>query len=264
MSTKMKTTKPRARVRARVGGGGGVAGTRASADAPASANEDAAAGARVRARDASRVSRAVASGTAPGADVTASAGTRKRQARGEKRIEAILDAAARVFADGGYEPATTNAIAAAAGISPGSLYQFFGNKEQIAERLAARYAEQLEAVHARALDPAVAALPLAKAIDRMVDPFLAFHRDAIGFDALFVGSSASPPLDETVRRGLEAVFHARAPKVDPHTIRLCAFTCMRLFKALLPTAISGSKAEQREATQELKTVLRRYMEPVIG
>src|SRR6266511_1332655 len=49
----------------------------------------------------------------------------------------ILDAAAGVFADAGYERATTNAIAAAAGISPGSLYQFFPNKEAIAEALAA-------------------------------------------------------------------------------------------------------------------------------
>lgn len=205
------------------------------------------------------------------AAAAAAAEPRKRQARGEKRIEEILDAAARVFAESGYEPATTNAIAAAAGISPGSLYQFFSNKDQIVERLAARYAEQLKDVQARALDPSIAALPLAKAVDRMVDPYLAFHRETAGFNALFVGSFVSPalasciePIDGTIQRGLEALFQARAPKVDPHTIRLSASICVRLFKALLPAAISGSKSEQREATQELKAVLRRYMEPIIG
>jgi AcrR family transcriptional regulator len=183
----------------------------------------------------------------------------------------ILDAAARVFAGVGYDQATTNAIAAEAGISPGSLYQFFANKEQIALRLAESYAERLKAVHADALDPALATLPLPKAIDRMVDPFLAFHRGAVGFDALFSGSSVSPeraacasPLEESVQRGLEAIFHARAPKVSPADIRVSAWTCVRLFKAFLPSAISGSKAQQRQATQELKTVLRRYMRPVIG
>ncbi|WP_207943797.1 helix-turn-helix domain-containing protein, partial [Actinomadura sp. KC345] len=39
--------------------------------------------------------------------------------------------------------ATTNRIAAAAGISPGSLYQFFPNKEAIAEALADRFSTQM-------------------------------------------------------------------------------------------------------------------------
>lgn len=195
----------------------------------------------------------------------------RRQARGEKRIAEILDAAAQVFASAGYDQATTNAIAAAAGISPGSLYQFFANKEQIARALADSYVERLQVVHAAALDPALATLPLAKAIDRMVDPFLAFHREAVGFNALFSGSSVSPelaacasPLEESVQRGLEAIFHARAPKVSAADIRTSAWTCMRLFKAFLPSAVSGPKAQQRQATQELKTVLLRYTEPVIG
>jgi AcrR family transcriptional regulator len=44
----------------------------------------------------------------------------------------------------GYEEATTNHIAAQAEISPGSLYQFFSNKEEIAQALATRYTEELQ------------------------------------------------------------------------------------------------------------------------
>ena len=68
----------------------------------------------------------------------------RRQARGERRIAQLLDAAAAVFAETGYEAATTNAIAARAGVSPGTLYQFFANKASIAEALADRYADQLQ------------------------------------------------------------------------------------------------------------------------
>jgi AcrR family transcriptional regulator len=75
----------------------------------------------------------------------------KRQERGKRRIAAILDVAAEVFADVGYDAATTNAIAARAEISPGSLYQFFPNKEAIAEALAARYVAELQATHNAAL-----------------------------------------------------------------------------------------------------------------
>ena len=65
----------------------------------------------------------------------------KRQARGEARIDQILIAAAECFGEHGYEATTTNRIAARAGISPGSLYQFFKNKEDIAHALATRYTE---------------------------------------------------------------------------------------------------------------------------
>lgn len=70
--------------------------------------------------------------------------TPRRQQRGLQRIEQILDAAETVIAGDGYETATTNQIASAAGISPGSLYQYFANKKAIAEALCRRYIEELD------------------------------------------------------------------------------------------------------------------------
>src|SRR3546814_7642197 len=64
-----------------------------------------------------------------------------RRERGERRIEQIIGAAEEVLVERGYERTTTNAIAERAGISPGSLYQFFRNKDEIAEALAGRYSE---------------------------------------------------------------------------------------------------------------------------
>lgn len=62
---------------------------------------------------------------------------RRRQARGERRIAQLLQAAAGVFCRTGYAAASTNAIAREAGVSPGTLYQFFPNKEAIAVELGA-------------------------------------------------------------------------------------------------------------------------------
>jgi AcrR family transcriptional regulator len=61
-------------------------------------------------------------------------------------VARIVDAAGRVLGEHGYEGASTHRIAAEAGISGGSLYQYFANKdavvaavlEQFSERLAAR------------------------------------------------------------------------------------------------------------------------------
>jgi AcrR family transcriptional regulator len=46
-------------------------------------------------------------------------------------VERILDAGRQVLIERGYDGATTNRIAEVAGISPGSLYQYFPNKEAI-------------------------------------------------------------------------------------------------------------------------------------
>ena len=54
-----------------------------------------------------------------------------RQHRSRQTRQRILDAAARVFADHGYAAGTTNRIAERAGLSIGSLYQYFPNKDVI-------------------------------------------------------------------------------------------------------------------------------------
>ena len=53
------------------------------------------------------------------------------QPRAHETRGRILEAAARVFAERGYSAGTTNRIAAAAGLSVGSLYQYFPNKDAI-------------------------------------------------------------------------------------------------------------------------------------
>ncbi len=58
-------------------------------------------------------------------------------------VETILEAATRVFVEQGYARATTNRIAAAAGVSVGSLYQYFPSKDAIAVELLRRYREGL-------------------------------------------------------------------------------------------------------------------------
>ena len=53
------------------------------------------------------------------------------QERSRRTVARILDAAARILIADGYAAASTNAIAAEAGLSPGSVYQYFPNKDAI-------------------------------------------------------------------------------------------------------------------------------------
>jgi AcrR family transcriptional regulator len=61
-----------------------------------------------------------------------------RQARSLATVEVILDAAALLLVDEGYEQATTNRIAERAGVSIGSLYQYFPNREAVVAAVAHR------------------------------------------------------------------------------------------------------------------------------
>jgi AcrR family transcriptional regulator len=58
-------------------------------------------------------------------------------------VERIIDAAARVLTEHGYDGASTNRIAATAGISSGSLYQYFPNKDAIVTAVLERFSDQL-------------------------------------------------------------------------------------------------------------------------
>lgn len=85
---------------------------------------------------------------------SASARKKPKQARSAAMVEGILEAAARVFIKQGFAKATTNRIAEAAGISVGSLYQYFPSKDAIAVELLRRYRERVVNTIARRVQEA--------------------------------------------------------------------------------------------------------------
>ncbi len=66
-----------------------------------------------------------------------------RQARAREKIGLILDAAVRILDREGAAGLTTNRIAEVAGISVGTLYQYYANKQQVLEALARREVAQV-------------------------------------------------------------------------------------------------------------------------
>ncbi len=61
------------------------------------------------------------------------------QKRSRETVEVILEAATQVFIQMRYSAGTTNRIAERAGVSIGSLYQYFPNKDAIPASLAERH-----------------------------------------------------------------------------------------------------------------------------
>src|SRR2546430_12538856 len=117
----------------------------------------------------------------------------RRQKRGVLRVEEILQAAGALFAERGYDKVTTNMIAARAGISPGSLYQFFPNKEAITQAFAANAIEQLHRVYDTMLSSEAPTLPFQTFLETFIDRIVAFNRSCPGYLALELGLPNSSP-----------------------------------------------------------------------
>jgi len=142
----------------------------------------------------------------------------RRRARGVQRIASILNAAETVFTEMGYDEATTNHIAAQAGISPSSLYQFFSNKEEIVQALAAQYTEELQGVYDSVFSIEAASLPLARWLNQIIDGLVTFHLAHPAFLLLFSRnsplsqfSSLAHALQQEVQTRFAFGFQRRAP-----------------------------------------------------
>ncbi|MBA3824798.1 MAG: TetR/AcrR family transcriptional regulator [Ktedonobacterales bacterium] len=193
-----------------------------------------------------------------------------QQGRGTRRIAQILDAAAEIIGEVGYDATTTSLIAARAHTAIGSLYQFFPNKEAIVQGLLERYRADLRDLHSKVLTPDLLTLPLPTLLDRIIDPLMDFEMGQRGFKALFVGVHASPEIaqatramtDEVARR-FAGIFTERLPALDPTLALRYSTITLSIVKAFLGLAASPVLPREVLVT-ELKTVLLRYLEPLVG
>ena len=193
-----------------------------------------------------------------------------RRARGLQRIASILDAAETVFAKAGYDEATTHQIAEEAGISPGSLYQFFSNKEEIAQALATRYVEELKLVYTTIFSLEAATLPFSAWLDQIVDALIAFHLTHPAFHTLFDAppslevAGLTQQLPKELQTRFELGFQVRAPHLSATQRRLSATMSVQLFRSVPRLVLHAEEAERRLLVSELKTLLQRYLEPYLG
>jgi AcrR family transcriptional regulator len=101
-----------------------------------------------------------------------------QRANGKLRVAAILEAAAVVIAEKGYEGATMAEIAVRSSTKIGSLYRFFPNKESLADMLVVSARENVDAVFDR-FDPGVNTLSIRDLADRLMALILElFNRPA--------------------------------------------------------------------------------------
>jgi AcrR family transcriptional regulator len=97
------------------------------------------------------------------------------QERSRVTVDALVDATARILIKEGYDRASTNKIAAMAGVSIGSLYQYFPSKEALVAAVIARHSEELSHV-VRETYLKIAAQPIEVGAREFVTAAIAAHR----------------------------------------------------------------------------------------
>jgi len=194
---------------------------------------------------------------------------RVRTPQGKLRIESLLRAAERVFGKIGYHATTTNAIAKEADVSVATLYQFFPNKEAIAEMLALRYADKLAEALQAIRHETLTSVDIENLVSRLVDPLINFHKEYPAFRTLLTEAPASSATERkqalsTANNGAVAkLFMTRNPKLSNEQALLTAQACIAVFVGFLPL-IAGTKDDaRRKYIKTLKEVLVRFLEPVI-
>jgi AcrR family transcriptional regulator len=150
------------------------------------------------------------------------------------------------------------------------LYQFFSNKEEIAQALAARYIEELQRVYSTVFSVEAATLPFSQWLDQIVDALIAFHLAHPAFHILF---DAPPSLEvgglmrqlpNELQTRFELGFQVRTPDLSPTQRRLSATMSVQLFRSVPRLVLQAEEAEQRLLVRESKTMLQRYLEPLLG
>jgi len=97
------------------------------------------------------------------------------QDRSRATVDTLIEATARILVKEGFDKASTNRIAEKAGVSVGSLYQYFPGKEALVAAVMERHSQELIQV-ARGVLAEVATLPMEQAIRKLVTMAIEAHR----------------------------------------------------------------------------------------
>jgi AcrR family transcriptional regulator len=185
-------------------------------------------------------------------------------------MESILDASADVFAERGYDAATTEEIARLAGTSIGSVYQFFPNKLAIFNAVALRYLERAQALFDTFMTPAAIHEPWDALLGRAIDAFAFLNRSEPSFRAILVNWRLSADMllanDDVNRefaRRAEGILAAQAPGLPPARRALVATVIIEVVSAMLLLCVRRPAEGADAILAEAKTLLFRYIEPLV-
>ena len=168
---------------------------------------------------------------------------RPSQERSRATVDTILDATARVLIHAGFDGLTTNAVATKAGVSIGSLYQYFPNKEAMVSALIERHMNEMNGAILNEL-ARVATLPIAQAARAVIELTLSAH----GIDPKLhkvlteqvprIGKLAKlRELDNISHRMVAGMLAARGNELAIRDLEMTAFVLVSAIESIVHRAV---------------------------
>jgi AcrR family transcriptional regulator len=165
------------------------------------------------------------------------------QERSRATVDALIEATARILVSEGFDKASTNRIAQVAGVSIGSLYQYFPSKEALVAAVIERHNQEIgEAVRGELAE--VAALPLRHGVHKLVAMAVKAHRIDLALHRVLaeqiprVGKLEEV---ETFNRDNVALFRAyldrHRAEIRVADLDLASFICVTTVEALTHNAV---------------------------
>jgi AcrR family transcriptional regulator len=178
------------------------------------------------------------------------------QERSRLTVNAILEATARILVREGYDRASTNKIAATAGVSIGSLYQYFPSKEALLAAVRDRHShEVLHSIRNTLVE--VATRPIEEAVRGFVSIAIDAHRIDPKLHRVLAEEIPRLGRVESVERTsldayalIRGYLEAHRDEIDVADLDLAAFICVTIVESLThsavlhrPDVLSDGKAE---------------------
>lgn len=194
------------------------------------------------------------------------------QQRSQATVEALLDATARILVREGYDRASTNRIAAVAGVSVGSLYQYFPNKESLVAALIGRHTramldllkDAMAAVEALDLESAMRELIAAMVDAHRVDP--ALHRILDEQIPRMGQLDEIEAINREVFALVRAYLEARRGEIAVADLDTATFICVTTVETLTHEAVlrHPDMIEPAGLVEEVTRLVVGYLRPAAG
>jgi AcrR family transcriptional regulator len=192
---------------------------------------------------------------------------RPRQDRSRATVDSILEATARVLVKRGFDGLTTNLVADAAGVSIGSLYQYFPNKAALVAALVEKHVEGMTSLCFAELTR-VAQLPPTQAIRSVIEVMIRAH--AVEPELHRVLTEQVPRVGRMAKlREIEAITHrmvagllaARKAELAIEDPEMAAFVLVSAIDAITYRAALFAPELLRDPrlVDEACTMVRRYL-----
>ena len=194
-----------------------------------------------------------------------------QQKRSQERVEKILDAAAIVFDEVGFEAATTHAIAAKAETAVGSLYQFFPDKLAIFNALELRHVDRVHQMWDKLMRPEIIKLPFADFIHTLValvEQLFTAPTSRIVFAQFFLSPKIFKNIDasftQEVIQFTAQLFRMRNPSLTEQKSSILAEVAVNSSNTLILIALRSNEAHAKAIILEIENLLIAYLKQDLG